>query len=79
MQDTRLTSEIVMQALGDTGAAKVAAIVATEATVEEFEEALAWASGESDVMTTLERPAAGNVAVIYEILTADDDAGDERR
>ena len=64
MQDTKLTSDIVKQALGDTGAARVAAIVATEATVEEFEEALAWASGESDVMTALERPAAGKVAAI---------------
>jgi hypothetical protein len=47
-----LTPQDVRHILGDLDDAKIAAILATEATPEELEEAAAWASGESDVMAT---------------------------
>ena len=58
--------------IGDLEAAKLEAILATGATPAQIEEARAWAAGESDVMGgDLERPLAGPVAVVYEILAGE--------
>jgi hypothetical protein len=58
--------------VGDIEAAKLEAILATGATPGQIEEAMAWAAGESDVMGgELERPLAGPVAVVYEILASE--------
>ena len=73
-----LTHDQILRVAGDIGDAKVAAIEATGATLEELEEAVAWAAGESDVMGDLRRPLAGRTAALYEVLTADEDYGDER-
>jgi hypothetical protein len=58
--------------VGDLEAAKLEAILATGATPGQIEEAMAWVAGESDVMGgELERPLAGPVAVVYEILASE--------
>ena len=58
--------------VGDVEAAKLEAILATGATPGQIEEAMAWAAGESDVLGgELERPLAGPVAVVYEILASE--------
>ena len=67
-----INAEIIGASLSDIGDSKMAALLATEATVEQFEEALAWASGESDVMGELEKRLGGAAALVYEILTSDD-------
>jgi hypothetical protein len=51
---------------------KVAAIEATGASIEVVEEAMAWASGESDVLGKVRHPLAGIVAEVYEILTSEE-------
>lgn len=72
-----ITAELIKTELNDVGDAKLAALLATQATVEEFEEALAWASGESDVMGELEKRLGGAAALVYEILTSEDRFPDE--
>lgn len=72
-----ITAELIKTALGDVGDAKLAALLATQATVEEFEEALAWASGESDVMGELEKRLGGAASLVYEILTSEERFPDE--
>ena len=67
-----ITAEMVRASLGDVGDAKLAALLAAEATVEEFEEAIAWAAGESDVMGELEKRLDGAAALVYDILTAEE-------
>jgi hypothetical protein len=58
--------------VGDLEAAKLEAILATGASPGQIEEAMAWAAGESDVMGgELERPLAGPVAAVYEILASE--------
>ena len=64
---------------GETGDSKVAAILATGATLEDLEEAVAWASGESDVMGEERLPLSGRAAVIYDILTADEAYEEDER
>ena len=62
----------IREMVGDLEAAKLEAILATRATPGQIEEARAWAAGESDVMGgELERPLAGPVAEIYEILVSE--------
>jgi hypothetical protein len=74
-----LTHSQVRELVGDILDAKVVAIIDTEATFEELEEAVAWASGESDVMGEAQRPLAGPAANIYEILTIDSESPEDRR
>ena len=74
----RLTPQDVRHIVGDLDDAKIAAILATDATVEELEEAAAWASGESDVMGDLERPLEGVVATVYDILMTDEEFLEDR-
>jgi hypothetical protein len=56
---------------------KVAAIIATGSSIEEIEEAVAYAAGEDDVMGEERRPLSGRVAEVYDVLVADDEP-DER-
>ncbi len=67
-----------LETAGDIEDAKVAAIEPSAATREQLEEAVAWASGESDVIGNERLPLSGVVEQLYEILTADEDYGDER-
>ena len=68
----------ILSIAGNIDDAKVAAIEASGATAEQLEEAVAWAAGLSGVMSKERRPLAGVVARLHEILTADEDFGDER-
>lgn len=73
-----ITATDVIEIVGPLTDARITAIVATGATIEQLEEAVAWATGESDVMGELERPVSGPVAAIYDILTAEEEFGEER-
>jgi hypothetical protein len=72
----RLTPQDVREIVGDLDDAKIAAILATGANAEQLEEAMAWASGESDVMGELERPLEGVVATVYDILMTGEELED---
>jgi len=72
-----ITAELIAESLGEIDDAKMAALLATAATAEEFEEALAWASGESDVMGELEKRLDGAAALVYEILTTENQYPEE--
>jgi hypothetical protein len=75
-----LTHEEVTRICGDLEERKVAAILATGASLAELEEAIAWATGESDVMGEARLPVAGTVAQLYDILVEGEDLwGDEGR
>jgi hypothetical protein len=74
----QLTPEDVTHILGELDEARIAAILASGANAEEIEEAAAWMSGESDVMGELERPLAGVVAQVCEILSADEELQEDR-
>lgn len=68
----------ILSIAGNVDDAKVAAIEASGATAEQLEEAVAWAAGLSGVMSKERRPLAGIVARLHEILTADEEFGEER-
>lgn len=69
---SKLTHELIVRIAGETSDAKLAAILASRATVEDLEEAVAWASGESDVMGKERLPLSGLASLVYDILTADE-------
>lgn len=75
---THLGRAEIVSIAGNIDDAKVAAIEGSGATAEQLEEAVAWASGLSGVMSKERRPLAGLVAQLHEILTADEELGDER-
>ena len=69
----------IRQMVGDVEAAKLEAILATGATPPQIKEAMAWASGESDVLGgDLQRPLSGPVGAVYEILSSELPPLDER-
>jgi hypothetical protein len=75
-----LTRDEVVSRCGDIMDWQLAAILASGATLEELEEALAWAAAEDDVMMAEDKPLTGRTAAIYEILTSEDeDVADVRR
>ncbi len=74
-----LTIEDIRRVCGDILDWKVNAIEATHADMAELETAVAWVSGQDDVMGALRRPLEGAAAAIAEILTADDFADEDRR
>ena len=51
---------------------KIAAIIATGATLAQVEEALLWAEGESDVLGKTDHPLTGAAARVYDILTVEE-------
>jgi len=73
------THEDVLRVCGDVADWKVVAILATGASLEEIETAVAWDAGEDDVMGEERRPLDGAAAEVYDILIADEDFGDEDR
>ena len=73
-----LTPQDIRDIAGDLDDAKTTAILATRANAEQLEEAMAWASGESDVMGDLERPLTGVVARLYDILMTGEEFPEER-
>ncbi len=75
---TRLDRRAILEIAGNIEDAKVVAIERSSATIEQLEEAVAWASGLDAAMGKEHHPLSGIVAQLYEILTADEDFGDER-
>ena len=73
-----LTPQDVRDIAGDLDDAKIAAILATGANAEQLKEAMAWASGESDVMGDLERPLTGVVAQLYDVLMTGEEFPEDR-
>lgn len=74
----RLTHDLVTKIAGNIADEQIAAILKSGGTLEDLEEAVAWASGESDVMGDERLPLMGAASEIYEILTADEFEEDER-
>ncbi len=74
----KLDHDRIVAVVGQVDDAKIAAIEATGASLEQLEEAVAWTVGESDVMGESRLPLSGVVAEIYDILTADEDDAEER-
>lgn len=68
----------ILSIAGNIDDGKVAAIEGSGATAEQLEEAVAWATGLSGVMSKERHPLAGLVARLHEILTADEEFDDER-
>jgi hypothetical protein len=66
-----LSADEVRRLVGDTERIRIEEIIATGATFEEVEVALAWAAGESDVMGEERLPLAGRAAEVYEIIAGD--------
>jgi hypothetical protein len=73
-----LTAEQIIDIVGPLTDARIMAIIATGATVEEVEEAAAWADGESDVMGDLRLRATGPVAAVYDILRTEQKYAEDR-
>jgi len=63
-----LTRNRVVSMVGQLEDAKIAAILAANATVQDLEEAIAWAEAESDVMGEMEKRLTEPAVRIYRIL-----------
>ncbi len=74
----KLTHEQITGVVGDIGDMRAVEIIATGATIEELEEAVAWAARESDVMGDLRLRGSPVVGKVYDLLTAEEKLGDER-
>lgn len=75
----RLTHDEVISVTGDLKDSRIAAIVETGATLAELVEAWTWLTEEDYLGADLERPLAGAVVQVYEILKADEENPDEER
>jgi hypothetical protein len=74
----RLDRRAIVEIAGNIEDAKMAAIERSGATIEQLDEAVAWASGLDAAMGKEHHPLSGIVAQLHEILTADEEFGDER-
>jgi hypothetical protein len=74
----KLSHEQITGVVGDIDDMRVVEIIATGATIEELEEAVAWAARESDVMGELRLRGSPVVGKVYDLLTAEEKLGDER-
>ena len=74
----KLTHEQIAEIVGDIDDMRAAEIIAMGATIEELEEAVAWAARESDVMGDLRLRGSPVVGKVYDLLTAEEKLGDER-
>jgi hypothetical protein len=73
----KLTHEQVTGVVGRIDDVRAAEIIATGATIEELEEAVAWAASESDVMGDLRLHASPVVAKVYDLLTVEEKLDDQ--
>jgi hypothetical protein len=71
-----VTAQEVQRLLGELGAARVAAVLALQPSLEELEEAAAWMAGEGDVPAQAGHPLAGKAAAIFDIVRAGRDDAD---
>ena len=70
--------EELVRLVGKLEPVRLAEIEQLQATINEIEEAVAFAAGEDDVMGEARVPLIGRAAVVYEIITADEVSGEER-
>ncbi len=68
----------LVRLVGDLRPTQLAAIEKLQATIEEVEEAVAYAAGEDDIMGEARIPLMGRAAEVYEIITADEAMDEER-
>ena len=47
--------------------------LASEASYEDLKAAMTWAEGQDDIIVPAKHPLAGRAALLYEIITADED------
>ncbi|HET6519244.1 MAG TPA: hypothetical protein VFG47_05430 [Geminicoccaceae bacterium] len=71
-----LTREDIDRIVGEVTDARASALLALDLTPDELEQAVMWASGQSDVMGKERRPLAGRVAAAYDVLAPDYEPGD---
>ncbi len=74
----QVTAEQIIDIAGPLTDARVMAIIATGATIEQIEEAATWADGESDVMGDLRLPGTSLVAAVYDILRTEEKYAEDR-
>jgi hypothetical protein len=72
----KLTSRDVRRVCGDIPEWKVENILATDASLEDLEEAASWASGDNESTPMRHLPPHSPAAAILEILTADEEDDD---
>ncbi|MFT5181662.1 MAG: hypothetical protein ACI8S3_001547 [Alphaproteobacteria bacterium] len=70
--------EELVRLVGELEPARLAEIELLHATINEIEEAVAFASGEDDVMGEARIPLIGRAAEVYEIITSDAATDEER-
>jgi len=72
-----VTRQDIIDVVGRIDDDRIAAIIASGATVPELVEAYGWAAEESDALVDADKTLHGTVAVVYEILTAGEEEGEE--
>ncbi len=70
--------EELVHLVGQLEPARLAEIEKIQATIEEIEEAVAYAAGEDDIMGEERIPLIGRAAEVYEIITSDEALDEER-
>lgn len=70
--------EELVRLVGELEPERLAEIERLQATINEIEEAVAYASGEDDIMGEARIPLMGRTAEVYEIITADEATDDEQ-
>jgi hypothetical protein len=75
----KLSREQVIRVCGDILDWQTNAIIASGADIDELGEAVAWASGQDDVMGEERKHFSGTVAELYEILTRGEEFAEEDR
>ena len=74
----RLTADDVRRVCGDVSAARVAAILACEPTLDDLTEAAAWLAGNDETTPRRHLEPHGAAALVYEILAADTEFEEDR-
>lgn len=69
--------EELVRLVGELEPERLAEIEKLQATINEIEEAVAYATGEDDVMGEARIPLIGRAAEVYEIITADEAMDEE--
>lgn len=68
-----LSARDIVSLAGETAADKVGDVLALNPTLEELEEALAWARGDGDILAKQGHPLTAKIAALCEILESDQD------
>lgn len=66
-----VTAQDVAEVCGEIDDAKVTAILKTNPSYEDLEEAATWLADEGEPLRRMARPLAGKAAIVYQILESD--------